>query len=293
MMGEAYCNESGVLHVIYLIKLGLSIIRIVIPILLIMVVMFDVFKLVVSKDMEIRKTTKKIVRRFLAAALLFLVPTILNFILGILGNTTSIELSSCWLKATKENIRVLKQEEKEKAQKEQDKRREEFTQSSKDRDKKAKQLRKKLVFSTSTSKDSFKAEALNKNAKEGSCLPSAYQEGKYGEAIVKKARQYVGKTPYVWGGTSLTNGADCSGFTQGIYKEFGIHISRTSFSQMHDGAPVSSITEARAGDLLIFSNHVGIYSGNGKMVHASCESIGTVESAINSGPIIGIRRIVC
>ncbi len=293
MIGEAYCNESGILHVIYLVKLGLELVRIIIPIILIIMVMIDILKLVINKDVEIRKTTKKIVTRFLAAIILFLVPTILNLILNILGSTTTIELSTCYINATKENIEKLRKEEKEREEKETQNRREELAQTKKEKDEKAKELRKKLKFDTSTSDDDFESVKLNENAQSGSCLPSAFKEGKFGEAIVKKAREYVGVTPYVWGGTNLITGADCSGFTQAIYKEFGVSITRTTFTQIHDGAPVNSLSEARAGDLLIFPEHVGIYNGKGGMIHASTYGINTIESSINSGPIIGIRRIVC
>lgn len=97
------------------------------------------------------------------------------------------------------------------------------------------------------------------------------------QAIVSYALQFVGN-PYVWGGTSLTNGADCSGFTQSVFGDNGISISRTSRSQGSGGREVS-VDNIQPGDLLFYSNgssinHVAIYIGNGQVVHASTEKTG-------------------
>lgn len=97
------------------------------------------------------------------------------------------------------------------------------------------------------------------------------------QTIVSYALQFVGN-PYVWGGTSLTNGADCSGFTQSVFKDNGISISRTSRSQGSGGREVS-LDNIQPGDLLFYSNgssinHVALYIGNGQVVHASTEKTG-------------------
>ncbi len=98
-----------------------------------------------------------------------------------------------------------------------------------------------------------------------------------GSKIVAYAVQFLGN-PYVWGGTSLTNGADCSGFTQAIFKKFGISIPRTSRVQATGGTRVS-LDNMIAGDLIFYAkdgviNHVGIYMGNGKVISASSPSTG-------------------
>lgn len=293
MMGEAYCNESGILHIVYLIKLGLSIVRIAIPIILIIIASLDVLKLVISKEVEIGKTMQKIVRRLIAAVLLFVIPSILNFVLGILGNTTSIELSSCWVNATRENIEKLKQQEEEELAREEQGRQEGISQSRQERDQIAKELRKNLDFHTSTSNDDFTPQPLNAEAPFGSCI-TGYEGKKVGEAIVKKARQYIGKLDYKWGGTSLETGADCSGFTQSIYGTMGIKITRRTATQKSDGAPVESLKKAKAGDLILFYGHVGIYNGQGGMIHSpqSGEKVKETTS-IDERSIVSIRRIVC
>ena len=96
--------------------------------------------------------------------------------------------------------------------------------------------------------------------------------------IAEYAKQFLGN-PYVWGGTSLTKGTDCSGFTQSIYKHFGISISRSSRTQAKDGTKISA-SELQPGDLIFYANssgtinHVAMYIGNGKVIHASSPKTG-------------------
>ncbi len=81
------------------------------------------------------------------------------------------------------------------------------------------------------------------------------------------AKQFIGN-PYVYGGNSLTNGIDCSGFTQQIYAHFGYSLPRTSYEQAYVGTEVSW-SEAKAGDLIVYPGHVAILTGDGGIVHAS------------------------
>lgn len=100
-----------------------------------------------------------------------------------------------------------------------------------------------------------------------------------GAEIAKYAVQFVGN-PYVWGGTSLTNGADCSGFTMRVMEHFGITIPRTSGAQFNSRQSLGTdISVALPGDLIFYSkngtiNHVAIYIGNNRIVHASSPSTG-------------------
>ncbi len=103
-------------------------------------------------------------------------------------------------------------------------------------------------------------------------------------AIVAYAKQFLGN-PYVYGGTSLTNGTDCSGFTQGIYKHFGITTGRTSRDQAANGRTIA-VSAAQPGDLLFYAsgdyiNHVALYIGDGKVIHASNSTTGIIISPYN------------
>ena len=112
-----------------------------------------------------------------------------------------------------------------------------------------------------------------------------------GRQIADYAMKFIGN-PYVYGGTSLTNGADCSGFVQSVYKHFGITLPRTSGEQGKSGRAVEDLANARPGDLVWYSGHIGIYIGNGKIVHASNPKNGIITSDATYRTILGIRRIV-
>lgn len=111
-----------------------------------------------------------------------------------------------------------------------------------------------------------------------------------GKKIAKYACQFIGN-PYVYGGTSLTNGTDCSGFTWRIYLNFGYSITRTSYSQRSDGVEVS-YADAQPGDIICYSGHVAMYIGGGKIVHASNQRDGIKVSNAAYREIITVRRII-
>ncbi|MCM1056831.1 MAG: NlpC/P60 family protein [Firmicutes bacterium] len=111
-----------------------------------------------------------------------------------------------------------------------------------------------------------------------------------GKKIAKFACQYVGN-PYVSGGTSLTNGADCSGFTYRVYQEFGYSIPRTSYQQRSAGTGVS-YENAQPGDLICYDGHVAMYIGSGMIVHASSAKTGIKVSRAQYRTILAVRRIV-
>ena len=111
-----------------------------------------------------------------------------------------------------------------------------------------------------------------------------------GSEIANFACQFVGN-PYVPGGTSLTEGADCSGFTQSVYKAFGYSIPRTSSEQRSAGQEVS-YAEAQPGDLICYAGHVAIYLGNGRIVHASSVKTGIKYGNATYKTILSVRRIV-
>ena len=108
-----------------------------------------------------------------------------------------------------------------------------------------------------------------------------------GQQVVDYARKFLGN-PYRYGGTSLTNGTDCSGFTMKVFGHFGKSIPRTSRSQRSAGKKVKSLKKAKAGDLICYDGHVAIYMGKNKVIHAS-----NPRDGIKITKNAAYRRIVC
>ena len=123
--------------------------------------------------------------------------------------------------------------------------------------------------------------------------PEEYQSSGSGSgsSVVDFATQFVGN-PYVWGGTSLTDGADCSGFVQSVYTNFGVSLPRTSYEQQNAGTEVS-YADAQPGDLICYGGHVAIYMGDGKIVHASNAKDGIkISNDATYRTILSVRRLV-
>lgn len=117
-----------------------------------------------------------------------------------------------------------------------------------------------------------------------------------GADIAEYALQFVGN-PYVWGGVSLTNGADCSGFIMAVYAQHGYSLPHSSFSMRSSGKSVS-LSEAQAGDIICYSGHVALYIGNGRIVHAKNSDYGIVTDNVYYGwggaspTVLAVRRII-
>ena len=178
--------------------------------------------------------------------------------------------------------------------------------------------KKKLKVYSSKSTDSASLGILKKGAyvkvlttnskwvkvKKGNVI--GYVKGKYvktkrgtasvnyskGESVVAYARRFLGN-PYVYGGSSLTHGTDCSGFVMSIYRHFGKHLPHSSYAQRHVGRGVSGgIKNAKPGDIICYSGHVAIYMGGNRVIHASNPSTGIkITKNASYRHIVAIRRI--
>lgn len=118
----------------------------------------------------------------------------------------------------------------------------------------------------------------------------AVGESEMGRAVADYALQFVGN-PYVYGGTSLTNGADCSGFVMSVYANFGVSLPHSSSADRKQGYAVDGLANAQPGDLICYSGHVALYIGNGQIVHASNAKTGIKVSNADYKKILAIRRI--
>lgn len=112
-----------------------------------------------------------------------------------------------------------------------------------------------------------------------------------GVAVAEYALQFVGN-PYVYGGSSLTNGTDCSGFVMSVYANFGVSLPHSSSADRSQGSAVDGgLENAQPGDLICYSGHVALYIGDGQIVHASTKKTGIIVSNADYKKILAIRRI--
>lgn len=137
------------------------------------------------------------------------------------------------------------------------------------------------------------AQRKNSSSSSDSAPAPVYATGsgsELGKAVADYACQFTGN-PYVWGGTSLTNGADCSGFVMSVYKNFGVSLPHSSAADRSVGAAVDGLANAQPGDIVCYSGHVAIYIGNGQIVHASTAKTGIIISNASYRSILSVRRI--
>lgn len=158
-----------------------------------------------------------------------------------------------------------------------------------ERRKAAEAARKAAEAGTQTAKKPSGSSTSVTSSKSGSkTVPPA--TGSSGSDIAAYACQFVGN-PYVPGGTSLTDGADCSGFIQSVYRQYGYSIPRNSTAQRSTGREVS-YEDAQPGDIICYAGHVALYLGGGRIVHASTVRTGIKYGYATYRPILTVRRIV-
>ena len=148
----------------------------------------------------------------------------------------------------------------------------------------------------------FATAAQTANPKENGALyytltsvKAGTQKGEVRKSILEYASQFIGN-PYVWGGTSLTNGADCSGFVQQIYKVYGYDLPRVAEAQSRCGTQIA-VEAAQPGDLIFYAKngyvyHVVIYAGNGKIIEAANEAEGIIRGNVNTADAVWATRLL-
>lgn len=184
------------------------------------------------------------------------------------------EAATYTAKIKQETAKIKQLEEEERKRKEEEER---------------KKKEQEALLASQNDGDSEEKDSSDSDKKEEAPKPSSSGSGK-GQQIADYACKFIGN-PYVAGGTSLTNGADCSGFVMSVYQAFGYSLPRSSYAQSAVGKGVS-YSEAQPGDIIYYGGHVGIYIGNGQIVHASTERTGIKITSATYRSIITIRRIV-
>lgn len=198
----------------------------------------------------------------------------------------SIEEENAIRRAQEEAERAERERQEQLAREEEARRKAEEAARKAEAERKAEQAAKKAEASKKENSSS-----TQKPSKSSSDIASLQQE------IVTYALKFVGNR-YVWGGESLTNGADCSGFTWRIYKDFGYSIPRTSREQAVSAGRQVKLSDRQPGDLLFYTNssgtvnHVALYIGNDRIVHAANSRQGIITSKYNYRDVYRVRRVV-
>lgn len=206
---------------------------------------------------------------------------------------TQIKQRNAQIKKIEEEERRKAEEERKRKEEEERRRKEEEERRRKEEEAKKNNNNNNANTAQNNNNEDRDSAPANENASKvtaGKDTVASSSGSAKGKEVANYACGFVGN-PYVAGGTSLTKGADCSGFTQSVYKAFGYSLPRNSTSQRSVGKEVS-YAEAEPGDIICYPGHVAIYIGNGKIVHASSAKTGIKISNALYRSILCVRRVV-
>lgn len=259
------CTDYGLLTVLDVMRQILDLIQLIAPIILMVGLGIQFTQLLVNPDDK--KKQKALLNKFIAALLCFFVPFLVNLSLSLVPEEIgSFQLGACWDTA-RVSREVLKKENST------------------------------YVATTDREPKTFVISPDEYDDPEVTHQEGVGSGSATGRAIVAYAKEFLGQA-YVWGGTwngeKPYTGTDCSGFVQGVYRHFGINLTRTTYTQWADTASYTLVTGSpQAGDVVMYDGHVAILTGNGEeIIHASNPTDGIkLSPSYKYRSILGIMRI--
>lgn len=259
------CTDYGLLTVLDVMRQILDLIQLIAPIILMVGLGIQFTQLLVNPDDK--KKQKALLNKFIAALLCFFVPFLVNLSLSLVPEEIgSFQLGACWDTA-RVSREVLKKENST------------------------------YVATTDREPKTFVISPDEYDDPEVTHQEGVGSGSATGRAIVAYAKEFLGQ-PYVWGGTwngeKPYTGTDCSGFVQGVYRHFGINLTRTTYTQWADTASYTLVTGTpQAGDVVMYDGHVAILTGNGEeIIHASNPTDGIkLSPSYKYRSVLGIMRI--
>lgn len=259
------CTDYGLLTILDVMRQILDLIQLIAPIILMVGLGIQFTQLLVNPDDK--KKQKALLNKFIAALLCFFVPFLVNLSLSLVPEEIgSFQLGACWDTA-RVSREVLKKENSA------------------------------YVATTDREPKTFVISPDEYDDPEVTHQEGVGSGSATGRAVVAYAKEFLGQ-PYVWGGTwngeKPYTGTDCSGFVQGVYRHFGINLTRTTYTQWADTSSYTLVTGTpQAGDVVMYDGHVAILTGNGEeIIHASNPTDGIkLSPSYKYRSILGIMRI--
>ena len=259
------CTDYGLLTVLDVMRQILDLIQLIAPIILMVGLGIQFTQLLVNPDDK--KKQKALLNKFIAALLCFFVPFLVNLSLSLVPEEIgSFQLGACWDTA-RVSREVLKKENST------------------------------YVATTDREPKTFVISPDEYDDPEVTHQEGVGSGSATGRAVVAYAKEFLGQ-PYVWGGTwngeKPYTGTDCSGFVQGVYRHFGINLTRTTYTQWADTSSYTLVTGTpQAGDVVMYDGHVAILTGNGEeIIHASNPTDGIkLSPSYKYRSVLGIMRI--